>query len=501
MLAVNTYGVALLLRVLPWGIALLFAACSPVGPDYQPPRPDLPAQWSGMEGASHSADEATLHHWWTLFRDPVLNSLIARAINANPDLRLAESRIREARAQRRLIVAGGLPSLAVGGGYTNSRRSEHSSSSSSSSGTKELFQTDFDAGWELDIFGGIRRQAEAADATLAATVEDRRDVLVSLQAEVARIYLELRANQQRHAIALENIRIQEQTVDLVRNKFLIGLGGELEIVQAETQLSLTKAQVPALESASIQAMHQLALLLGQQPDTLKTTLAKTAVIPPAPPQLPVTLPSDLLRRRPDIRAAERQLAAATATVGAATADLFPRFSLSALIGLQSSAIHDLIATGSRFWSAGPRVQWPLFDGGRTRATLEISEARRDQARTTYEKTVLAALAETENALVAFDREQTTRTLFAEAVVSSQRAVVIAKGQYKAGITTFLNVLQSENTLYQSQDKLAQSDQRLAVDLVALYKALGGGWQPQSKTTTAPLPGLGSNTTHHARNTP
>jgi NodT family efflux transporter outer membrane factor (OMF) lipoprotein len=492
---------AFLLRVLPWGIAFLFTACSPVGPDYQPPRPDLPAQWSERERATHSADEATLHRWWTLFQDPTLNSLMTRAIDANLDLRRAESRIREARAQRRLTEAGGLPNLAVGGSYTNSRRSEHSASSSSSSGTQELFQADFDAGWELDIFGGIRRQMEAADANVAATVEDQRDVLVTLEAELARNYLELRASQQRQVIARENIRIQEQTVDLVRNKFQIGLGGELEVVQAETQLSLTKAQVPALESASILAMHQLALLLGQQPHTLKTELAKNAVIPPTPPQLPVTLPSDLLRRRPDIRAAERQLAAATATVGAATADLFPRFSLSALIGLQSTSISDLIASSSRFWSAGPRVQWPLFDGGRARATLEISEARRDSARITYEKTVLAALAEAENALVAFDREQITRTLFAEAVISSQRAVVIARGQYKAGITTFLNVLQSENTLYQSQDKLAQSNQQLAVNLVALYKALGGGWQARIDTTTAPLSSLGSNTTHRARNTP
>jgi len=440
--------------------------------------------------------DAAIQQWWPLFRDPVLDSLIARAAAANLELRIAETRIREARAQRQLTVAAALPSLDVGGSAMNSRRSENIASDSNS---QTLYQANFDAGWELDIFGGIRRQVEAADANLAATVEDRRDVLVTLEAEVARNYLELRASQLRLAIALDNIRTQEQTVELVRNKFQIGLGGELEIVQAETQLSLIKSQVPALESTSTQAMHQLALLLGQQPQSLKAALSKVTPVPPLPPQLPATLPSDLLRQRPDIRSAERQLAAATATVGVATAELFPRFSLSALIGLQSTSLGDLVSTGSRFWAAGPAVQWPLFDGGRARAGIEITEARRDRARITYEKTVLAALAEAENALVALDREQTTRTMLSEAVVTSQRAVVIARGQYKAGLTTFLNVLQSENALYQSQDKLALSDQRLAVDLVALYKSLGGGWQTETDPTSPP-PTIDPQNTPAARNT-
>jgi len=479
-----------------WAVIAGLGACTPVGPDFQTPQPDLPAQWSEASGAIRNVSEAAISRWWSLFRDPILDSLIARAAAANPDLRIAQTRIREARAQRGLTVAAGLPTLDLGGSVSTSRRSENAASGGNG-GTQDLFQATFDAGWELDIFGGIRRQVEAADANLAATVEDRRDVLVSLEAEVAKNYLELRASQLRLAIALDNIRTQEQTVELVRNKFKIGLGGELEVVQAETQLSLIKSQVPALESSATQAMHQLAFLLGQQPQSLKAELAVSAGLPPVPPQLPATLPSDLLRQRPDIRSAERQLAAATATVGAATAELFPRFSLSALGGLQSVSLPDLVATSSRFWAAGPSVRWPLFDGGRTRAGIEITEARRDRARITYEKTVLAALAEVENSLVALNREQATRSMLGEAVVTSQRAVVIARGQYKAGLTTFLNVLQSENALYQSQDKLALSDQRLAIDMIALYKSLGGGWQ----TETDASPDIDPQNTPAARNTP
>lgn len=482
---------ALLLLLATFGLMFL-PACS-VGPDYHAPLPQMPAHWSDTAGVTADDACATLPRWWTLFRDPLLDSLIERAIAANPDLKIAETRIREARAQRRVAVAGGLPALDAGGGYSSTRRSERVADNVH---TQDLFQAQFDAGWEVDVFGGVRRQVEAADATLAATVEDRRDVLVSLVGEVARSYLELRASQQRLAIARDNSRTQEQTVDLVRNKLQIGLGSELEVAQAETLLAQTTAQMPGLESSAIQAMHQLALLLGQQPLTLKEELAAPGPTLPVPPQVPAILPSELLRQRPDIRSAERQLAAATATVGAATAELFPRFSLSALLGVQSLSLGDLVSRSSRFWSVGPAVNWSLYDGGRTRAVIEIGEARRERAQLAYEKTVLTALGEAENAIVALDRERATRTALNEAVDASQRAVLIARGQYKAGITTFLNVLQGENALYQNQDKLAQSDQRLALATIALYKALGGGWQDEQ-----PLPISTPKQPLSARNTP
>ena len=489
---------ALAFRLWVWAIAASLTACTTVGPDYQQPEANLPARWTETPGTIRSAPTVVPHSWWTLFSDPVLDSLITRARAANLDLRIAETRIREARAHRGLTAATSSPSLGTGGSYSNSRSSENIPSGGVS---QDLFRASFDAGWELDIFGGTRRQIEAADATFAATVEDRNDVLVTLEAEVARNYLELRTNQQRLAIARDNIRIQELTAALVRHKLEIGLGGELEVAQATAQLALTRSEIPSLESATSQTIHQLALLLGQQPHSLKAELAQSSGIPPVPPQLPIVLPSELLRQRPDIRAAERKLAAATATVGAAIAELFPRFSLSALIGLQSTSLANLVTASSQFWSAGPAVQWSLFDGGRTRAAIAISEARRDQAQVTYVKTVLTALVETENALVAYAREQEKHKMLGEAVASGQQAMTLAKGQYEAGLTTFLNVLLSEAALYQSQDKLTQSDQRLALNMVALYKAMGGGWQTGTIGPTTAIPAVGPKNTHEVRNNP
>ena len=445
----------------------------------------MPADWSEPTGRITAASDQELGQWWSLFHDPVLDALVSRALSANPDLRIAEARIREARAQRTLVAAGGFPSVDTTGSYSTIRRSENTSAGS---GARDIFQLGFDASWEIDLFGRTRRQIEAADAALAASLEDRRDVLVSLIAEVSQNYLNLCANQQRQAIARENIRSQEQTASLVQSKFELGLGTELEVVQTNTLLSLTRAEIPSLESDVALNAHQLAVLLGLQPQEMQKLLPTGRPMPVVPPRLPMVLPSELLRQRPDIRAAERQLASATALVGAAVAELYPRFSLSALVGLQSNTLSDLITAASRYWTLGPVVQWSLFDGGAIRAGIEINESRRDLAQATYEKTVLKALAEAEDALIVLDREQQRRNLLDTSVQSAQKAVTIARGQYKAGLTTFLNVLQGEASLYQSQDKLAQSDLRLSLAMVALYKALGGGWQPTSASSpSVPTP--------------
>ncbi|MCL2457979.1 MAG: efflux transporter outer membrane subunit [Desulfobulbus sp.] len=480
---VNRTRLSLLLAL---GIAILApAACTPVGPDYHPPQPSMPTQWDQGAGTVDSGHAETYTHWWSLFHDPLLDDLVRRAVAANPDLKIAETRIREARAMHLQAASGMSPSVDAGASYTGSHESKDLADGSK---TKDLFQAQFDVNWEIDVFGSVRRQVEAAEANLAATIEDQRAVLVSLTAEVALNYVALRTYQQQLAIAQENSRSQEQTVDLVRNKFRLGLGSELEVAQAETLLAQTKAEIPAFESGAAQAMHQLALLLGQQPQALKEELTPTGATPPVPPLLPLALPSELLRQRPDIRSAERQLAAATANVGVATADLFPRFSLSALIGLQNSSLTNLVSSSSYFWSAGPTVNWPLFDGGRRRAAVEASEAQRQRAELTYEKTVLTALAETENALVALSRERDAYEMLKTAVDSSQRAASIARGLYTAGLTPFLNVLQSETALYQSQDKQAQSGQRLAINMIALYKALGGGWRLSPAAGSSPSSG-------------
>lgn len=463
-------------RLLSLALAAILAACSPVGPNYQPPKPVLPSTWSGQQTENAApAKVEELAHWWTQFNDPLLASLIQRAVAANPDLKGAEARILQARAQYRLTTAAAAPSLDVSGAYSSNRRSGNVGGSSAGT-TQDLFQTGFDAGWEIDLFGGVRRAVEAAEAHLAAVEEARRDVLVSLEAEVARNYLELRANQQRLATAREDCAVQEETLKLVRGLEQSGLGSKLEEAQAKTQLALISAQLPPLEDSIGQSIYRLALLLGQQPQALREELSTAAPLPAMPARLPTALPSDLLRRRPDIRQAERQLAAATADIGVATAELFPRFSLTGLVGLESSRVGDLLSSSSRYWTAGPAVRWALFDGGRVRANIAFMQGRRQEAEAAYEKAVLTALNEVEAALLSLDREKETRRTLVEAVTAGQRAVDLATGRYRSGLAGFLDVLQSESALFQSRDQLAQSEQRLAVDQVALFKALGGGWQ-------------------------
>jgi NodT family efflux transporter outer membrane factor (OMF) lipoprotein len=456
------------------GIILLamLTACSAVGPDYQPPSPELPHQWQATTGEIAVTPASDMPHWWTLFKDPVLERLIQQAIVANQDLRIAETHIREARAARRVAGAMAQPTLDSSASATRSRSYEHTANGATD---LDLFQVGFDAGWEIDLFGGVRRSVEAAEASVAGSVENKRDVLVALTAEVARNYVDLRGSQQRLAIARKNIINQEETVQLVLHRCELGLSSELELEQAKNQLYMTQSQVPGLETSTIEAMHQVALLLNQQPYEVYRELSAETIIPVLPPAIPLALPSELLRRRPDIRRAERQLAAATAEIGVATAELFPKFSLGAKSGFESANLSDLVTSGSRYWSFGPTVKWALLDGGRSRAGVEIRNAQRDRAQISYEKTVLSALIEVETALTAFSREQETNRTLRAAATAGQQAATIARKQYQLGLTDFLAVLLSEHSLHQSQDQLVQSQQRLATGLVALFKALGGGW--------------------------
>lgn len=455
-----------------------------VGPDYLKPKTEVPAQWSESPQTESPQTESPpvlvdmeLSRWWSAFNDPQLDSLIGRAVQRNKDLKLAEARIREARAQRGVTAASGYPTVNTSASYTRSRATENGDSPSSNSmGGNDLFQLGFDASWEVDIFGGVRRAVEAADADVAAFEENRRDVLVTLLSEVARIYMEVRGSQLRLSIARETINAQRQTVELTQDRFAAGLNSELNVAQARAQLSITESQVPTLESTERQSIHQLGVLLGLDPGALLEELTVEAPIPAAPPEVPVGLPSDLLRRRPDVRRAERQLAAATARIGGATADLFPKFSLTGNIGQQSVSISDLAVPGSTFWSIGPAVKWPIFDAGRIRANIQVQDARQEQALVTYEKAVLTSLQDVENSLVAYSKEQLSRRSLAMAVEANRRAFDISSELYTKGLVDFLNVLDSQRSLYLSQDQLAQSDQRIVSNLVALFKALGGGWE-------------------------
>jgi outer membrane protein, multidrug efflux system len=468
-------------------IALVFvtAGCS-VGPNYKRPDSKPPANWNEAQQNGIDTRAAELTRWWTAFDDPLLNSLIGRAVQSNLDLRLAEARIREARALRAVTASGFWPTVDVSGSYTRNRASENAVGSptqgavAAPSGGADLnqsfYRSGFDASWEIDVFGGVRRSVEAADATIEASIENRRDVLVTLLGDVARNYIDFRGFQHRIDVARANLKAQQETWELNKVRFEAGLASDLDVAQAEGQVNTTAAQIPTLEAQLKQAAHRLDLLLGLEPGVLWSEVSNEAPIPALPPEVLVGLPSELLRRRPDIRRAERQLAAATAQVGAATADLFPRFFLTGAAGLQSASASDWFSGGSRFWSIGPTVRWPIFDAGRIRANIEVRNAQQEQALRQYEKSILTALEDVENSLVNYSREQARHQSLTEAVAANRRAVAMANELYTNGLVSFLNVLEAQRSLYASESDLAQSQAAMASNLVALYKALGGGWE-------------------------
>lgn len=414
------------------------------------------------------AQPADVQLWWTGFNDPMLTSLIDQAAVANLDLVQAEARIRQARAARTIAGAPLYPDLNASGGFSRS----HSTSSSGVSRTSNLFRAGFDAAWELDVFGGTRRAVEAAGAELQSAVEDRRSVLVSLLAEVATTYFDLRGFQQQLAIAQSNLQAQQHSMELTQQRFNAGFVGQLDVANAEGQVASTSSRIPTLESSIRQSIYALSVLMGREPGALLSELSAPAPLPPVPPQVPVGLPSDLLRRRPDVCLAESNLHAATARIGVATAELFPRFSLTGSLGVQGSSISAVSNTIASF---GPSVTWPIFAGGRIRANIDVQKAVTDERYAAYQQIVLVALQDVENALIAYVKEQQRHAALTDSVRSNRLAVDLATQLYTAGRTDFLNVLSAQGSLFSAEDALAQSDTNVVTDLVALYKALGGGW--------------------------
>ncbi len=488
-----------------------------------------PSTQPSTQPAGPTTRPAQVAAWWKTLKDPTLDSLLTEAVRANLDLRIATARVRQARAERGVIAADLWPQVNASGSHAYRGSSQNAGPKTSgnqgpgkqlrnslvnnalqtiTTGTvstptqilgqtltsavnqklqgngvsvsrdQNLFQAGFDAAWELDVFGGIRRSVEAADDDLAASIESRRDVLVTLLSEVALNYVQLRGFQRRLVIAYENIRIQEDTVDLTQTRYKAGFTNELDLTQAQAQLATTQSQVPAFESDIRQTIYQLSVLLGKPPAALLPILEKEGPIPAVPPEVPLGLPSDLLRRRPDIRTVERQLAAATARIGVATADLFPKFSITGSVGPQSRTINKMLDQKSLSWSVGPGVTWPVFDGWRIRSNIEVQNALEEQAVATYEKTVLTAFQDVESSLIAYMKEQVRRQSLAEAVRANQRATDLSNELYTRGLTAFLNVLESQRSLYATEDQLVQSDTTVITNLIALYKALGGGWEAE-----------------------
>jgi NodT family efflux transporter outer membrane factor (OMF) lipoprotein len=466
-------------------LILVFGIFSPgcsVGPNYHQPRVGMPGSWTEhLEGGTTNRT-ALVAEWWTTFRDPKLNSLIGRAIQSNYDLRIAEARLRQARAQRKVSASDFWPALDASGSYTRERVSENGLQAVAPGVPLEnnLYQAGFDAAWEIDVFGGKRRALEAATADVGASQEDRSDTLVTLLAEVARNYVELRGLQQRLVITRDNIKSQQDALEVTQARFKGGVASELDVTQAAALLASTRSQLPALETSIKQTMHQLAVLLGQVPGALRAELSEDSPIPPTPPEVPVGLPSELLRRRPDIRRAERQLAATTARIGVQTGELFPKFSLTGSAGLSSLSASDWFTGGSKVWSMGPTVQWRIFDAGRIRANIRVENARQEEALAVYEKTVLTSLQDVENALVAYGQEQVRYRSLKEGAEADQRAVELANELYSKGLADFLNVLDAQRSLYLAQDQLVQSQKTVSQNLVALYKALGGGWEVETR---------------------
>ncbi len=466
------------------GLALtaLLMGCT-VGPNYTPPETHPPPHWHASMEKGLTPDKPspqTLARWWTTLGDPTLTQLEEKAVRGNLDVKKALYRVREARALRGMEKARLFPYLDSGASAQEYRTSAYSTEKKYPGAKRrgeegKLYQVGLDSSWELDIFGGIRRSVEAAQAQLEATQEELRDVLVSLSAEVALNYVDVRMYQARLAAARSNMEAQNRIYQLNLFRYKAGLIDELAVEQSRYVLENTRAQIPALETALEKAMNRLAVLLGEKPGTLHKELAEAKPIPVPPVKVAVGIPAETLRQRPDVRRAERELAAATARIGVAKAELFPKFNLSGTIGLESVSSGHLWEWVSRTSNLGFHIFWQIFHAGELRQNIKVQTARQKQAFYQYQSTVLHALEEVEDALVAYAKEQQRLESLEKATQAAQRAYNLAWDRYKAGLVDFTDVLDAERSLQDYQDRLAESQGRVTSNLVRIYKALGGGW--------------------------
>ena len=480
-------------------VAALLAACT-VGPNFVRPTPQAPAHWSAQATASSAEppqrssvteQSADLRAWWNGFDDPKLDSLVDRAMIANLDLRAAVLRIDEARAQRAIFAAAYGPTLSVDASFERQRFSVTTPTGAlfNAVGSAHVpgganvsvpnpynqFQLSAGASWEIDLFGRIRRTVETADANVQVSVEDHRAVMVSVLADVSQSYMELRGAQARLAIAKENLHTIDELLDLTRQRRAAGLTTEIDVSNATAQSLVTRAEVPAFEFEITQSINQLSQLLALAPEALRDELDSAAPVPAVPTDVSIGLPAELARRRPDIREAEANLHAATAQIGVAVASLFPRLTLGATGGFQSSGAGNLLEWASRFATVGPSLDLPVFDRGRWK-TVRLYDVRTQEAALAYQRTVLNALHEVENALAAYGADQQRRAWLDATIAQNRDALTLSRQRYASGLATFIEVLDAERTLQQNQLALADSTSAVSIDLVRVYRALGGGWQ-------------------------
>jgi len=464
----------------PWAVlvALALPACA-VGPNYHEP----PTAAANLVNARSSGvvTQDPEGAWWQQFDDAELASLVRRGLLQSLDLRIAYDRVREARA----VFSGNeldlAPHVPLQSGYARSDEQEPGFA------TQRLniatYSVGFDASWEIDLFGHVRRSIEAARADLGAQQENLRDAEVAIAAEVARNYYELRGAQRRLQVAQDNLDSARQTLELTQTRYDAGRVGEIDVQRARARQAATLALIPPLELARQRAAYRLAVLLGQRPGTLDDEL-KPAEAPTYAKALPIGDPTQLLRRRPDVRAAERQLAAAVARVGVATSNLFPRLNVNGFVGFLSGDYSHVFSTSSgtdaRAWSVTPNLSWAAFDLGSVRAQLRANKAQSDEAAANYEKVVLAALEDAEISLVAYSRAQTQLKSLAEQAEASQRAAALAELQYREGLVDFLTLLDAQRTQLEAEDALAQVQTQVNIDVIAVYKAMGGVGQPATE---------------------
>jgi len=458
-------------------LAFLVSGCS-LGPHYKRPV-SVAHDWSAPERRGIQTTEPVAE-WWSTFNDPQLDRLVKRAVQNNLDLQLATARIAEARAAHGIARSGLFPSADAGVSATRNRQRVIAPGGDVGQAEFNNFEGQLDASWELDVFGRIRSGLKAATADTVAAEESRRAILVSLLGELGRSYANLRGLQLRLVVAEKNIRTQQETLEVTQARSKAGLATDLDVQRALAQLEATRSGVPSLQSGIQAEIHRLSVLVGEDPGALVDELSASAPLPVTPPGVPVGLRTELLERRPDLRESEAEIAAATARVGEAKAEYFPRFVLFGTAGRQAAQLHDLTLGMGNFFSAGPAISVPIFTGGRIRSNIRVQDARLRQSVLRYRSAVLSALEETENALVNYSNEQSRRERLEDAVRANEEAVTLSTDRYRAGLTDFLSVLDAQRELYANEDLLAQSRTSQTLDLIALYKALGGGWQPFSQ---------------------
>jgi NodT family efflux transporter outer membrane factor (OMF) lipoprotein len=469
-------------RYAPLLAMVLLAGCT-VGPNFERPKIDSPAAY-GTEPTdvpSRTYGGEVDAQWWTNFRDLELSSLVDRLAKQNLDLQSAAERIAQSRAQRDVAASQGLPHIDATPKYTRERESLNGTPSLvvAAPGAPlefNLFQPMVSAGWELDLFGRVRRAVEAASAQTQAAIEARRGIALSAIAELAQDYMQLRQLQREEAFVRDNLALSRKRIALVRNRFANGVATTLDVAQAEAQASTIAQDLPTLRSQQAQMINAIGLLLAEPPRTLVDELTAPAIQPPVPPVVPVGLPGELMRRRPDIRQAEADLHAATAETGVAVASFYPDISLSGSFGFESLKTSTLFDWASRVFMVGPTVDLPIFEGGRLKGTLKLRKSQQREAAIRYRETVLQAWHDVDNALTAYAEAQHAQADTMATTQADARALKAAEQQYAEGVTTFIDVISAQTALLQSQDALARAKARVEIALVTLYKALGGGWE-------------------------